>query len=146
MDDEEFLRYVAAHSETERTLFSGEHLIRLRDLSGMFLTAMGGIDPDKFYPLHSENAMPLVRRARTKLASAADILKRGEVASAREEASEAVAKHARLTAARDVVIEHAKAYRDFRVYGDQNSVLVEQAARKLMAAVAALDAEENVRP
>jgi hypothetical protein len=40
----------------------------------------------------------------------ADVLKAGEVASARKEASEAVAKHARLTAARDVVVEQARKF------------------------------------
>lgn len=70
--DEEFLSYVDIHSRTERALFSGEMLIRLRDLSGMFLTAMGGIDPSKFYPLHDEDALPLVRRARENLMKAKD--------------------------------------------------------------------------
>lgn len=67
MDDEEFLNYVDAHSRSERALFSGEHLIRLRELSGMFLTAMGGINPDGFYALHDDQALPMVRRAREKL-------------------------------------------------------------------------------
>jgi hypothetical protein len=64
--DEEFLIYVELHSETERALFSREHVLRLLKLAdvskGEYNIPMGG-----FIAVHYDVAKPLIERARRQL-------------------------------------------------------------------------------
>lgn len=69
--DEEFLSYVYYHSETERHLFSRDHVVRLFKLAG----AEDGVQPEKlsdFVGVGAEMAQPLVAKARERLRGKAE--------------------------------------------------------------------------
>lgn len=64
--DEDFLSYVYYHSETERHLFSRDHVVRLFRLAG----AEGAVQPAQlsdFVGVNAEMAQPLVAKARERL-------------------------------------------------------------------------------
>lgn len=61
--DDFFLGYVEIHSETDRALFSREHVRRLHELAGVPVP-----DVPPFAAMHADYAKPLVTKARQRLA------------------------------------------------------------------------------
>lgn len=74
MNDVEFLFYVDTHSQTERHLFSREHIERLAKLAGVSLmpsifSEPNPNDPPGFFPLRHVVAHAFVEQARRQLRS-----------------------------------------------------------------------------
>lgn len=71
-DDDSFLSYVETHSQTERALFSREHVTRFLRLAGIWSTAQE-IDRDPllrlgaFMEMHWEDIRPTMKLARQRL-------------------------------------------------------------------------------
>ncbi len=69
--DEGFLMYVWLHSETERALFSREHVLRLLKLANVpesqYSLPLHFLSVGTFVAVHSDIAQPLVERARRQL-------------------------------------------------------------------------------
>lgn len=66
MNDEQFLRYCAAHCQTEEALFSAAHVRRLADLAGIALAVSGR----EWWVLRAESADPLIAMAYEKIRAA----------------------------------------------------------------------------
>jgi hypothetical protein len=68
--DEDFIDYCRWHSRTDRALFHRDHVKRMAKLAGdEVLAARAGTFPE-WVAVHEEAMMPLVEKARAKLASA----------------------------------------------------------------------------
>lgn len=64
--DEEFLRYVSAHAETQRCLFSMEHIKKFHDLAGVRLEVPDYL-ANAFRSMDSEYVTPLLKTAYARL-------------------------------------------------------------------------------
>ena len=69
--DEEFLNYVASHSQTDRALFHASHVRRLVAMAGAeeeYQHALSSLGPDSFLAIHwHDDGKGLVERARKRL-------------------------------------------------------------------------------
>ena len=61
--NEQFLRYVAAHSQTSRALFSSAMIVKFYELAGKDCASL----PDEMITLHYDEARPLLQAAWNKL-------------------------------------------------------------------------------
>ena len=69
--DAEFLLYVEVHAQSERHLFSRDHIRRLMELAGTDKLDITTSTVPGFYGVDSAAAKPLIEKARRKIAEAA---------------------------------------------------------------------------